>query len=98
MTSTQELTAKAYEEKINAELQQAKVQLAEFEARAKGKLGQVEINTINHLKTRQQELERKRQQLKMVSDEKGERLRADFDAEMAKLKTSLTELATKFRA
>jgi hypothetical protein len=34
----------------------------------------------------------------MVSDEKGERLRAELDAETAKLKTSLTELATKFRA
>jgi hypothetical protein len=95
--STQDITIKAYEEKINAQLEQAKAQLGEFEARAKGKAAQAEIDTIHHLKTKHQEVEKKRQVLKTVADAKAGQVKAEIDAEIAKLKASLAELNTKLR-
>ncbi len=95
--STPSVTTKAYEEKISAQLQQAKAQLGELEASAKGKMAQAEIDTINHLKTKQQEIDKKRQDLKTTGDAKVEQVKAEIDAEVAKLKTSLAELATKLK-
>ena|SRR5579859_3882518 len=95
--NTQNVTAKAYEEKIGAQLQQAKAQLGELEASAKGKMAQAEIDTINHLKTKQQEIDKKRQDLKTTADAKVEQVKAEIDTELAKLKTSLGELATKLK-
>jgi DNA repair exonuclease SbcCD ATPase subunit len=90
-------TTKAYEEKISSQLQQTKAQLEELEARAKGKMAQAEIETINHLKAKQQEIEKKRQDLKTSGDAKVEQVKAEIDAEMAKFKTSLEQLATKLK-
>ena len=95
---TPSATTKAYEEKINAQLQQAKAQLGEFESRAKGKMAQAEIDTINHLKTKQQQIDKKRQDLKTVGEAKVEQAKAEIDSEIAKLKTSLSELATKLKS
>jgi hypothetical protein len=88
---------KAYEEKVNAQLQQAKAQLGEFEAHAKGKMAQTEIDTINRLKSKHQEIDKKRQDLKTVSDAKAGQIKAEIDADVAKLKTSLADLGTKLK-
>ena len=95
--TTQEATTKAYEDKIKADLQQAKDQLAEFEARAKGKMAQAEINTVNHLKTRHEEIEKKRQALKTTGEAKMEQTKAEIDGEIANLRTSLADLSKKLR-
>jgi hypothetical protein len=100
--STQNVTIKAYEEKIIAQLQQAKAQLGELEARAKGKMAQAEIDAINHLKAKRQEIEKKLQELKTVGDAKveqvkAEQVKAEIDAHVTKLKSSLAELATKLK-
>jgi F0F1-type ATP synthase membrane subunit b/b' len=95
--STQNVTTKAYEEKISAQLQQAKAQLGEFEARAKGKAAQAEIDTINRLKTKHEEIDKKRQDLRTVGEAKVDQAKAEIDAEVAKLKTSLAGLATKLK-
>jgi hypothetical protein len=95
--SAQNVTAKAYEEKVSAQLQQAKAQLAEFEARAKGKMGQAEIDTIIQLKAKHQELDKKRQDLKTAGDAKVEQVKPEIDLELAKLKTSLAEVGTKLK-
>ncbi len=95
--SAHDATIKAYEEKINAQLQQAKAQLGEFEAHAKGKAAQAEIDTINRLKTKHGEIEKRRQNLKTTADAKVEQAKADIDAEIAKLKASLADLATKLK-
>jgi hypothetical protein len=42
---------KAHDEKISAQLQEAKSQIEQIEARAKGKMTQAEIDAINGLKT-----------------------------------------------
>ncbi|HTC91892.1 MAG TPA: hypothetical protein VK699_00385 [Terriglobales bacterium] len=95
--STQSVSTKAYEEKISAQLQQAKAQLEELHSRAKDKMAQAEIDTINNLKTRQQEIEKKRQDLKTTGDAKVEQVKTEIDTELAKLKNSLGELATKLK-
>jgi hypothetical protein len=96
--STENIGTKAYEEKIHGQLQQAKAQLHDLESRAKGKAAQAEIDAVNHLKTRHQELDKKRQDLKTASDAKVEHMKADLDAGVAKLKSSLAELSTKLKA
>ena len=96
--SMQSVPTKAYEDKISAELQQAKAQLAEFEARAKGIAAQAEIDTINYLKTKHQQIDKKRQELKIVGDAKIEQVKSEIDAEVARLKTSLAELGKKLKA
>ena len=45
---------KAYQEKVNAQLQEAKAVLNGMEAHAKGKLAQSEIDAINRLKAKHQ--------------------------------------------
>jgi hypothetical protein len=94
---SEKVDTKAYEEKINAQLQQAKTQLGDFEARAKGKMAQAEIDTVNRLKTKHEEIDKKRQDLKTVGEAKAGQAKAEIDAEMAKLKTSLADLATKLK-
>jgi hypothetical protein len=88
---------KAYEEKVSAQLQQAKAQLGELESRAKGKMAQAEIDAITHLKSKHHEIDKKRQDLKTVSDAKAGQVKAEIDADVAKLKTSLSDLATKLK-
>jgi hypothetical protein len=86
---------KLYEEKISAQLQQAKLQLEQFEARAKEKKAQAEIETINALKTKKRQIDKKRQDLQRSGEAKVAQIKAEIDAEAAKLKTSLEQLATK---
>jgi len=88
---------KAYEEKINAQLQQAKAQLSEFEANAKAKASPAQIETINRLKAKHQEIDKKRQNLKTAGDAKAGQVKAEIDADVAKLKTSLADLGTKLK-
>jgi hypothetical protein len=91
------MNIKLFEEKIHAELQQAKAQLDEFDARAKGKMSQAEIETINHLKAKKQEIDKKRQELKTLGEAKREQAKAQIDAEMSKFKASVAELGTKLK-
>ena len=88
---------KAYEEKINAQLQQAKAQLNEFEANVKAKASPAQIEIINRLKTKHQEIDKKRQELKTAGDAKAGQVKAEIDADVAKLKTSLADLGTKLK-
>jgi hypothetical protein len=91
---------KAYQEKIDAQLHEAKALLNGFEAHAKGKLAQSEIDTIAHLKAKNQEIDKK-----MHHDLKAggavavaEKIKSDIDAEIAKFKTSLNQPAAKAKS
>jgi hypothetical protein len=88
---------KAYEEKVTAQLHQAKAQLGEFEAHAKGRAAQAEIDTIHRLKSKHDEIDRKRQELRTVGEAKFGQVKAEIDADVAKLKSSLADLATKLK-
>jgi hypothetical protein len=91
---------KAYQEKIGAQLQEAKAMLDGFEAHAKGKLAQSEIDTIAHLKAKNQEIDKKvHQDLKVTAKVTlATKIRSDIDAEMAKFKASLDQLADKVKS
>ena len=91
-------TTKAYEDKISAQLQLAKAQLEELEARAKGQAAQAEIEAVSHLKATKQEIDKKHQDLKTGGEAKAEQVKAQIDAEMARLKTGMEQLAAKLKS
>ena len=94
---TQNIELKAFEEKINAQLQQVKDQLGEFEARAKSHASQAEIDTLNDIRTKHREIERRRQELKTLGDAKVGQVTSEIDADVAKLKSSLADLAMRLK-
>ena len=75
---------KAYQDKINAQLQEAKAVLNGLEAHAKGKLAQSEIDGINHLKAKHQEIEKKVQHDLKTAGEVAvaAKVKTDIDSEM----------------
>ena len=91
---------KAYQDKINAQLQEAKALLNGFEAHAKGKMAQSEIEAIARLKAKNQEIEKKvHHDLKTAGEVAiAAKVKADIDAEVAKFKTSVDQLAAKFKS
>jgi DnaJ-domain-containing protein 1 len=86
---------KAYEEKIRAELQQAKSRLEEFEASSKAEDKQAADDLINQAKRTQEKIEKQLQKLNTSATEEMEQEKAEIDAGIAKLRAGLTELATK---
>ena len=91
---------KAYQEKINAQLQGAKAVLNGFEALAKGKLAQSEIDAIARLKAKHQEIDKKvHHDLKAAGAVAvAEKIKSDIDGEIVKFKTSLNQLAAKVKS
>ena len=91
---------KAYQEKVSAQLQEAKAVLSGFEAHAKGKLAQSEIDTIARLKAKNQEIDKKvHQDLKVTGEVTlAAKVTSDIEAEMAKLKASLDQLNAKLKS
>jgi chromosome segregation ATPase len=90
---------KAHEEKISAQLHEAKALLEEVEAHARRKKAQAEIEKITGLKSKKQEIEKKLQQLVKtgVEAKAAVQVKSDIEAEVAKLKTSLGEIATRLQ-
>jgi hypothetical protein len=91
---------KAHEQKISAQLHEAKALLEEFEAHARKKKAQAEIEKITALNTKRQEIDKKLHQLLKTGVEAkvAVQIKADIDAELVKLKTSLEDLSTKFQS
>jgi predicted RNase H-like nuclease (RuvC/YqgF family) len=91
---------KAYQEKVNAQLQESKALLNGFEAHAKGKLAQSEIDTIKQLKAKHQEIDQKvHHDLKAATEVTvAAKIKSDIDAEVAKFKTSVNQLAAKLKS
>lgn len=91
---------KAHEEKISAQLHEAKALLDQVEAHARKKKAQAEIDKINNLKAKKEEIDKKfHQHLKTAGEAAvALKIRADIEAEVAKLKTSVEEVATKLKS
>jgi hypothetical protein len=91
--------AKAHEEKVSAQMHEVKALLNEIEAYARKNKAQAEIDKINGLKTKKEEIEKKwKQHLKTAGEAAlALKIKADIEADLAKLKTSLEEVATKLR-
>ena len=90
---------KAYQEKISAQLQEAKAVLNGVEAHAKGKLAQSEIDAINRLKAKHQEIEKKVHHDLKVAEAATlvAKVKSEIDAEMTKFKAALDQLAAKVK-
>ena len=86
---------KAYEEKVRAELQQAKSRLEEFVNRSKAEDKQVATDLMNQLERTHQKIERQLQKLETSAAEEIEEEKAEIDAGIGKLRAELTQLATK---
>src|SRR5262249_22499135 len=85
-THTQETassTLKTYEDKVRAQMQDAKTRLEQFEAKAKEKGAQAEVAAVNNLKTAKANIDRKLQDLKKTHDAYVTRAKADIDADVA---------------
>lgn len=89
---------KAFEEKVSAQLQEAKSKIDGIEAQAKGKLAQAEIDAINSFKVKRQEIDKKRQDLKTSGEGKAAQIKAEIEADMAKFKASLDQFGTKVKS
>jgi multidrug resistance efflux pump len=93
MSSTKSQTPsyarKAYEDKVAAHVLEAKAKLEQFEAKIKRAQG--DLNTINALKAAKQNIDRKLQDLRKVSEANVSRAKADIDADVAALKAALHE-------
>jgi uncharacterized protein involved in exopolysaccharide biosynthesis len=91
-------TLKAYEDKINAQIRDAKVKLDQFEAKATTQRTQAESKTIEQLKTTRQNIEQEVRDLKTTQGANLERAQGDISAEVAKLHTSIDKLTAGFNA
>ena len=91
---------KAYQAKIGAQLQEVKALLNGFEAHAKGKLAQSDIDAISRLKAKHQEIDKKvHQDLKVTGGVTvAAKVKSDIDAEIVKFKASLDQLAAKVKS
>jgi predicted nucleic acid-binding Zn-ribbon protein len=84
-----------FEQNISAQLEQTKSQLKEIETLAKGNASQAEIDTINGLKNKGQEIDKKVQDLKTTTDTKA---KAAIEADLAKFNVLLGQVATKLKS
>lgn len=91
---------KAYQEKIGAQLQEAKAVLNGVEAHAKGKLAQSEIDSINRLKAKHQEIDKKvHHDLKVAGEVTlAAKIKSDIDAEMPQFKAAVDQLSAKVKS
>ena len=85
-------TTKAYNEKVRAELQKIKSQLAELEARSKAEDEQAAMELIDQLKATHHKVEKKRQEVERSAVKEMQQERAGIDAGIAKLKDGLADL------
>lgn len=92
--------AEAHEEKISAQLREAKALIKEFEAHAKKNKAEAKIEKINDLKAKREEIEKKLHQVLKVGVEAkvAEKIKDDIVAEMGKLKASLEEFGAMHKS
>jgi len=88
---------KAYQDKINAQVQEAKAQLDLLDGTARQKKAQAEISAIGSLKTAKQNIETRLKDLKTTHVSNVSRAKAEIDADVAKFKSSINELAAKLK-
>jgi uncharacterized protein YukE len=91
---------KAYQEKISAQLQEAKAVLNGLQAHAKGTLAQSEIDTLNRLKAKHQEIEKKvHHDLKTAGEVAiAAKVKSDIDAEVTKFKAAVDQLSERVKS
>jgi hypothetical protein len=92
--------AKAHEEKISAQVHEARALFDEVEAHAKKNKAQAEIEKLNALKTKKQEIEQGwHRHLKTAGEAAlALKIKSEIEADLAKFKSSLEEVAAKLKS
>jgi hypothetical protein len=88
---------KVFEDKVSAQLHDAQSQFEKIEARGKEKLAQAEIDSINLLKSRRREIEKKREDLKTAGYEKAAQIKTEIEADLAQLGGALEQLGARLK-
>jgi uncharacterized coiled-coil DUF342 family protein len=96
-TSTASATLKAYENKVNAQIQEGKAKLEQLEAKAKQKSAQAELNAINSLKGQRENIQRKVQDLRTTNENQIARAQTAIDADVAAFKARIEDLSAKLQ-
>jgi hypothetical protein len=87
-----------YEDKIAAQIHAANIRIDEFEAKARPKRAQAEVNALNGLKSARQNLERMLADLKTTRETQVARAKTDIDKAIAAFQASLEDFRRKFTA
>jgi hypothetical protein len=88
---------KTFEEKVSAQLHEAKSQIESIEASAKGKLAQAEIDAISSLKTTRHEIDKKSRELKTAGEARAAQIRAEIEADLAKFNAEVQQFGSKLK-
>jgi hypothetical protein len=94
----QDAVIKAYQDMIDAQIQEAKAKLELVEATARQKKAQAEIAVITSLMTARQNLEARTRNLKTLHESNLSRAKAEIAGDVAKFRTSIDELAARLKA
>ena len=97
ITPAQSAVIKAYQDKISAQVQEAKARLELVEAAARQKKASSELAAINSLMAAWQGIETRIKDLKTTHETNVSRAKAEIDADVAKFKASIEELAAKLK-
>lgn len=95
MAALNTVELKAYEEKVTAQIEQAKGKLHELEGYFKGKKADTELEVLRGLRTTQKDIERKTSELKTIADAKVTQVKAEIDSTLATFNNKLAQLAGK---
>ena len=96
-TQTQNAAFKAYEDKVKAQVREGRAKLDQVAAMASEKKAQAEIDAISGLNATKQNIERKLEDLKKTSQAHVSHAKGDIDAEVAKFKASIDQVASKLK-
>jgi len=86
---------KTFEETVRSQLEKSKSQMEEIEVLAKGRASQAEIDAINGLNNKRQEIATKLQALKTSAETKA---KAEIVADLDKFNVVLGQVATKLKS
>jgi protein subunit release factor A len=85
----------SFKENVSAQLEKSKSQLKEIETLAKGNASQAVTDTINSLKNKRQDIDKKVQELTTSADTKA---KAAIEADLAKFNDALGQVAAKLKS
>jgi hypothetical protein len=89
---------KAFEDKVSAQLQEAKAKIEEIEAQAKVQKALKEIDALKDLEKRRLEIETRCYELKTLGEGKVGEAKADLEARLTKLRASLDQVGAKLKS
>lgn len=94
----QNAVIKAYRDLIEAEVKQAKAKLEVMEAVARQRKAKAQIATISSLKAAGQRIEARIEDLRAIHESHVSRAKIEIQDDVAKLETSIEELADRLKA